>query len=200
MKNSTADIRMDWYFILYVIMDMFLGIGMVYYMYRKGQSSGAITLFVMLLLIFIFFGLRWFDKKGNIKKAVSSSLVKTADGSKYQYPPNINLCPDYYGIFTDKSGTSYCYDINNTYNLKYSTVLGQTRIPSFVDNSDVVYGYPTKTACATFLKNISMDGDYNVRWEGIWDGMDKGTCPGVVATGASGCPVTSAEATSCMLF
>jgi hypothetical protein len=187
---------MDWYFIMFIIVDLFLGLGMVYYMYSKKQTSGAITLFVLLIAVFAFFGLRWFNKDMTIKKPVSGDLLKTMDGSKYQWPPIINMCPDYFGIYTLNNTTPYCYDINNTYEMKYANVAGQRPIPGLNDGGQV-YGYLASEVCSHMKETV----DYYVRWEGVWDGVTGPFCPtpqgGESMACASAAPSSPA---SCMLF
>lgn len=68
-------------------------------LYRSERLITAISTFITFLLIFVFFGLRWF-KYG---------LNNTGD-YKGNFPPVINTCPDYLSLTKKPNGDSACID------------------------------------------------------------------------------------------
>jgi hypothetical protein len=75
---------MDFFFIFYLVISIVIGAGIVNFLYKRGQSIGAILTMVMLLLIFYFYYLRWFAGTG----------VKGKDNAG-AWPPIVNVCPDF---------------------------------------------------------------------------------------------------------
>lgn len=73
-----------------------------------GRRSSPIVMGILFLLVFVFFGLRWFTTSGNYKIVPQISTT-------WPPPNSINVCPDYTALSIDKSTTppTYtCKDIN----------------------------------------------------------------------------------------
>lgn len=180
---------MDYWFIAYLVICICVGGGLVAYMYNRGQNIGAMILLVLLIAVYAFFGLRWFD--GTTLKG------STPAGAGKAWPPVVNLCPDF--MTAVKAGTTaasapgndmYCIDSNSVYNIEAdplnpgifenvytsstSTAKRGIKIGSYVAGPPKKYTSPLKTA-TTPVTDISMistgSNVKNIRWEGVYDGQ-----------------------------
>jgi hypothetical protein len=153
-----------------------VGGGAVSFLYNRNQSIGAMITLVLLILVFVLFGLRWFPG-GNL----NGSQPKTGS-----WPPIVNMCPDFMVSWKDPSNSKiYCYDAANIYNLKVTTdsnfvsktinnVGGQSAILLHDPAGSTV---ATKNPLQEKLKNNSGTIVGNmatsiIRWEGVWDGRN----------------------------
>jgi len=180
---------MDYWFIAYIVICVCIGGGLVAYMYNRGQNIGAMILLVLLIAVYAFFGLRWFD--GTTLKG------STPAGAGKAWPPVVNLCPDF--MVAVKAGTTagsppgndmYCIDSNNVYNIETDTgitgifekVYTSTtdsgrmgiKIGNYVAGPPKKYTSPMKTAATpvTDITKISIGTNVkNIRWEGVYDGQ-----------------------------
>jgi hypothetical protein len=166
---------MDFWVILYSLICVVVGGGAVSFLYNRNQSMGAMITLVLLLLVFILYGLRWFPG-GNL----NGSQPKAGS-----WPPIVNMCPDFMVSWKDPADSKvYCYDAANLYNLKTSSntklVSGKT-INNVSGQSAILLQDPKGTTPATMnpLKNklkttpteITADSATSlIRWEGVWDG------------------------------
>ena len=159
-------------------------------LYNRGQTMGAMATLVLLLLVFIFFGLRWFPD-GNLNGSKPGKLV---------WPPIVNVCPDFMVSWTAPDKKVYCYDAANVYNLKTASaapplVSGLT-IGTATNQSAYLVKDPTVGSTTSTLASAptrwplvnAMNKEANtvltnaakyLRWEGVWDGQS------VTATKAS---------------
>jgi hypothetical protein len=170
---------MDYWFIAYIVICICVGGGLVAQLYNREQTIGAMVLLVLCIAIFAFFGLRWFQ----------GGELKGSKPASQQWPPIINLCPDFMAAVkgTDGSavpptaGTSantYCYDPSNTYSL---TTTGLTQfVPTGA--TAAVYGIKLATGganptyplmAAKSIVDVTPDSNnQKMRWEGVWDGRN----------------------------
>ncbi len=139
-------------------------------LYKRGQTIGAMISLVLLILIFVFYGLRWFSG-GNLKGTTSSG--------KIAWPPIVNTCPDFMVSWKDSTTNSiYCYDAGNVYGLKTATgVTGVSTgltINGISGQSAFLIKGPaaSSTTLRSNLDTILRDNTANqMRWEGVWDGQ-----------------------------
>jgi hypothetical protein len=143
-------------------------------------------LLILLILIFIFYGLRWFPD-GNLNG--TKPPVKA-------WPPIVNMCPDFMVSWKDlDTGKLYCYDANNVYGLQTALssppLAGNLIINRRVGQSAYLIKDPSQGAKppATLAADIATapyfplakkmtDSSSDVltttakylRWEGVWDG------------------------------
>jgi hypothetical protein len=134
---------------------------------------GAMISVVLLILIFVFYGLRWFSG-GNLKGTTSNG--------KIAWPPIVNMCPDFMVSWKDSTnGNIYCYDAGDVYGLKAdgntANVQGITRgltINGISGQSAFLIKGPaaSSTTLKSNLDTILRDNTANqMRWEGVWDGQ-----------------------------
>lgn len=169
-QNSESLVRMDYWFIAYIVICICMGGGAVSYMYNRDQTLGAMILLVLVIAIFAFFGLRWF-KDGTLKGSGASNV---------QWPPIVNLCPDYMAAVQGVavSGTTtpvntYCTDPSGLYAALPTTFYPlNSNTPSkgiMIKNGTIgAATFPQKAAKT--MTNISPD-NRSVRWEGVYNGQ-----------------------------
>lgn len=159
--------------ILYSLFSLCTGLYLVQFAYSQNKPISAMIILVLLILVFIFFGRRWFQY-GQLKGsqawvtanalALSESTTKTSSGSPGSlaelcaaaedgtipsvWPPVINHCPD----FMTMDNTRKCVDTQKLYG---TTEIGQTFIPPYSGNSNVC-GYLSEPTKSQYL-----------RWEGV---------------------------------
>ena len=102
-----------------MIIVIVLGSSLVAYLFKREQTIGAMVLLVLLLLTFIFYGLRWFP----------GGKLNGTGASKVAWPPIVNMCPDFMVAWTAPAnqgnastaiiaGDVFCYDVGDIYGLK----------------------------------------------------------------------------------
>lgn len=103
-----------------MIIVIVLGSSLVAYLFKREQTIGAMVLLVLLLLTFIFYGLRWFP----------GGKLNGTGAAKVAWPPIVNMCPDFMVAWVATTadnaksiavGDTFCYDINDIYGLKTYT-------------------------------------------------------------------------------
>jgi uncharacterized protein (UPF0333 family) len=174
---------MDYWLIAYVLLCIVLGTSTVSFFFQKGQSIAAMLLLVLIILVFVFYGLRWFDG-GNLKGGDKAKV----------WPPIVNMCPDFMVSWTDSvTRNVYCYDANNIYKLKTGAAagtVGNLTINNMPNQSAYLIKNAAQNPGATDLRSDPngarwpllytmrtrpqvITGDPNgglLRWEGVWDG------------------------------
>jgi hypothetical protein len=164
---------MDFWVILYSLICVVVGGGAVSFLYKRNQSIAAMITLVLLLLVFILFGLRWFPGG-----SLNGSQPKAG-----AWPPIVNMCPDFMASWKDGAKV-YCYDAANLYGLRVTSNTnfesGKT-INSLSGQSAILLQNPsattpeTKNPLQNKLKKTPTDITSNsatslIRWEGVWDG------------------------------
>jgi len=164
---------MDFWVIFYSLICVVVGGGAVSFLYNRNQSIGAMIALVLLILIFILFGLRWFPG-GNLNGS------KPKAGS---WPPIVNMCPDFMASWKEGSNV-YCYDAANLYGLKQTTntnfekdkkINGVTGQSAILLHNTTGESPAAKNPLKEILKSnparITANSETSLlRWEGVWDG------------------------------
>ena len=170
--------------ILYSLVCIIVGGGFVSMLYNRGQQMGAMVLLVLLILVFLFYGLRWFPG-GNLNGTKPVAVV---------WPPIVNVCPDFMVSWTDKvTNKVYCYDAANIYGLQATTAapplqsgltIGTASSQSAYLVKDPAQGSATSTlgaaparwplaaALSTNSSSVLTNAAKYLRWEGVWDGQN----------------------------
>lgn len=124
----------NWYLILYYIVCILIAANLAGWLWNTGRPVAAILALALLFLVFVFFGLRWFNAPDG--KSAAASCSKTVDpkvancgdctelDSMNPWPPSINMCPDFMVAYTEPTGRVLCYDVNNTYEMKTASGAG----------------------------------------------------------------------------
>ena len=174
---------MDYWVILYSLICIVVGGGFVAMLYNRGQQIGSMALLVLLILVFLFYGLRWFP---------GGNLNGTMPG-KVTWPPIVNVCPDFMVSWTNKAnGKVYCYDAANIYGLQAAAAAPplQTGLTIGTASSQSAYllkdpaqgsatstlqagsaRWPLAAALSTNSSAVLTPTAKALRWEGVWDGQ-----------------------------
>jgi hypothetical protein len=154
---------MDYWFFLYIFIAVGVCLGGVVFLIQSHRTLGGLLFLVGAILIFTFYGLRWFS--GNVLRA--SKFNSTT------WPPVINLCPDFLSLYPTKiSGKNVmvCVDL-------IGVSKGSNGIKKFID--------PSNVSDPRYTFNLSQDKkgsarlnalcqeckEKGVTWEGIYDGV-----------------------------
>jgi len=156
-------------FIAYILVSVCTGLYLIKYMYMLNKPISAMIVLILLILVFIFFGKRWFQY-GQLKGSAawvqmdagtsdqtSTALASQCAGSvspgtiQTNWPPVVNVCPD----FMTLNSSNICVDTNKLYGSGTFTL--DTKIN------------PT-TQCTSITSNFPK----YLRWEGVV--QQEGTC------------------------
>lgn len=75
---------MNFYMVTFIIVAILIGIIGTLKLYQGGRAITAFLFLIGAILVFVFYGIRWFDQKGTAFNPAPA-----------QWPPYINTCPDY---------------------------------------------------------------------------------------------------------
>ncbi len=176
---------MNLYMILYIFLTIAIGLGVSNYLYTSGRFLTTLLFFVGAILIFVFYGMRWFEGASALQKTVS-------------WPPIINQCPDYLTYYTrvatDGSRQRTCIDTLGV--SKKSGVLkpwGNNKMGA--ENpvgDDFYFNLEVKAAGDIERKTALCQAaiQAGVTWEGITDG-EVCTFPGAMGTATGGTDSTA---------
>lgn len=81
--------KFNYYLLIFVLLCIVIGLGGTAFLAQTGRGIGGVAFLIGSILVFVFFGLRWFEY-GIGNKFASST-----------WPPVINTCPDYL-VFTKR--------------------------------------------------------------------------------------------------
>jgi hypothetical protein len=170
-----ANVKVSFWMIVYIIICVVTASTSVNFLLQRGQQIGAMLLLILLILIYIFYGIKWFNST-------------TPTPGTIQWPPIVNMCPDFMVSWTGSDGKIYCYDSSNIYNLQ----TGSNALDTVNINGNMKAVYLIKdTSAVSTAKKLSEDTNGNkwpfayklqsptlrssvtssmMRWEGVWDG------------------------------
>jgi len=132
----------------------------VSYLYRSERLVAAISVSILFILIFTFFGLRWF-KYG---------LSATSD-YKGKFPPVINTCPDYMSVYKNGS-TTVCIDtVGIAPTSSTVKVVRRGDTPSDQNFFRSIYTAGATQAQMNVMATAAKDA--GLSWEGITDDLYK---------------------------
>ncbi len=170
--------------LLYILIAITVGFGVSATFYKENRTAAAIVFLIGAILVFVYFGIRWFEKGGLPGGAAAAA----------KWPPVINTCPDYLVYYERKKTVSGVEVMERT----CVDPLGVSRKP------DVLAKWPNtaeapgddKYYFSLELADVKTDGekrakiceralDAGLTWEGVTDGF---TCfeTGVPGGGAGG--------------
>ena len=175
--------------ILYILFCIAIGLGGTVGLFRMNRALAATTYLVLSLLIFVFFGLRWF-------------VYATGDVTKW--PPVINSCPDYLTAFkrtVNGQSVDTCIDL-----IGVSTNASLKRFPaSGISPSGSAEADCPSQNCYFFPMNVAPGGKLTdnitqlcsyTRSAGLsWDGIINGAS--CVTTNNPNAPSAAAKAAMC---
>ncbi len=179
----------------YIMLSAAIGIYGVMFFFKSQKTIAAVLYLILSILIFLFFGLRWFGDKA------SSNAPKS-------WPPIINSCPDYLTAYTrtvNGQKIPTCIDLlgvstgsygSNGVVRKWDSSMSITNPPT----SDEYYfdpRMPTATVAgeSPYQQLCTRTKLAGLTWEGICDGENcfDPTVPGSTSgsSGTAGCPASA---------
>ena len=151
---------MDYLFWLYILISVVVGLGGTVGFIKSDRTLGALLFLVGAVLVFTFYGIRWFQSD-----ALNPGRYPTG-----QWPPVVNMCPDFLTSYNRKVGTKnerICVDMVGVSNA------GIQKFKDRTQDTDVKYVFNLyenlkgndriKALCEECKK-------HQVTWEGIYDG------------------------------
>ena len=178
---------MNFYLVAFVIAAILFSIFGPYNLVTSGQPIGAVIFFIGAILVFVFYGLRWFGPQGS-----------PFDKSPGQWPPVINSCPDFLTYFKrtkpDGSTVDTCIDRIGVSRNNSLQVFPTGKNPT-VPESDSYY-FELKTTsqdpAAQRIELCQRTMQYGLTWEGVSDGetcySSNGKGEAVIPVAPSACP------------
>jgi hypothetical protein len=164
VEFSWGETSLSYAFIMYLLVSVSLGLYLIKYMYTLNKPISAMIVLILLILVFTFFGKRWFQygqlkgttawvqANAGVQSGSSGSASQCAGTSSTSgptsWPPVVNYCPDFMTI----DGSGKCVDSNKLYG---TTNLGKTEIAKYTGNSNVCPSVTDST------KSMYL------RWEGV---------------------------------
>lgn len=79
---------MELSFLFYILISVIVISGSLYFNIRPGAMSKGIVMCILFILLFIFFGLRWFTASG-------ASNIGTNLSTTWPPPNSLSMCPDF---------------------------------------------------------------------------------------------------------
>ena len=178
---------MDYYFIAYIFLCIVFGLTVNMQLFQSGRTWAALFCLVLFILIFIFYGMRWFS---------NGSVLGTYTGS---WPPIINMCPDYL-LYFKRGKVDTCVDlvgVNRSGGLLRPWSKGDNPTnPPADDAKYFPYVYKTGMNPSDIQTLCTMAQQAGLTWEGITNGESctynpPSTVLGAAAAAAAACPPSS---------
>lgn len=162
---------MDYGFIAYIFVAIAIILGVFSQLNNSGRTWSAIVSLVLLILIFVFYGQRWFEG--------TSGKFSSPRGA---WPPIINMCPDYLVYFKHSSGVDTCVDmlgVSSNSSLSQWNDTDTSTPPDLQSSNSYISGSNAK-----YFKHIYKPGlnaaelkvlcdkamEAGLKWEGITNG------------------------------
>jgi hypothetical protein len=157
---------MDFSFIAYIFVCIALCLGVFTQLFNSGRLWTGIICLVLFLLIFVFYGIRWFR---------GDKSVFSYSGS---WPPIINMCPDYLVYFKRPLGNNRtedtCVDLSGVAkggsSLKQWTQDDNPQNPPGDDDKYFKYVFKTGADDARMKLLCQKTMEAGLTWEGITNG------------------------------
>jgi len=149
---------MDYWFILYILIAVGICLGGMVVLIQTQRTLGGFLFLVGSILIFVFYGLRWF----------SGDSLRPTKFSSSTWPPVINMCPDFLSLYA-KGNEKVCVDLIGV----SKTGLNKFVDPSNVSNDAFVFNLHQKKNGSERLRALCQEcKNKGVTWEGIYDGKE----------------------------
>jgi hypothetical protein len=153
---------MDYWFILYIFIAVGICLGGMVVLIQSHRTLGGFLFLVGAVLIFVFYGLRWF----------SGDTLRPTKYSSTTWPPIINVCPDFLSVYSRTVGgktDQICVDLIGT---SINGGLQKFIKPEDAQNPAKVFNLSLEKSGADRLKALCNEcSAKGVSWEGIWDGQ-----------------------------
>jgi hypothetical protein len=152
---------MSWGLIAYILFCIVVGLTLFMQLLNSGRTLAAVIALILVILIFVFFGLRWFPGG------------KSAFSYSGPWPPIINTCPDYL-VYFNNGGKDTCIDmlgVSKNGNLKPWSSEDNPKNPP-PDSTGKYFPYTYKPGMTNNQLQVLCDTtrSMGLTWEGITNG------------------------------
>jgi hypothetical protein len=178
---------MDYLFVAYVFLSIVIGLGVMNYLIRGNRSAAGISYLILAVLIFVFYGKRWFR---------GTQSIFTYTGA---WPPVINPCPDYLVYYKEASGQDICIDMlgmskNGALQVATPEDIKNLATTPLSDNKKFPFAYKPGMTPEQLKALCEATINAGLTWEGISNGescsyASSAASSGAAASAAAGCPV-----------
>lgn len=141
-------------FIFFVFINIVIILGMTYRFYGSGEEFGALIILAGFIGAAVFFGLRWFTGKGEMKNGAGP------------WPPLLNTCPDFLTLHT-VNNEQVCID---TVGVAKGGKLKKWTDPTQTGEEYLFKLYLDQSADARVKSLCDECSAKGVTWEGIYNG------------------------------
>jgi hypothetical protein len=151
---------MDFSFIAYIFICIVIGLGAFTQLNNSGRTWSAILCLILFILIFVFYGMRWFQ--GTTSKF-------TYSGS---WPPIINMCPDYL-VYYKNGRQDTCIDltgVNRSSGALQTWTKEEINNPPLNPNKYFPHVYKPALTGDKLKELCDKAMEYGLTWEGITNG------------------------------
>ena len=153
---------MDYSFILYILVSVATIWGGTVVFIKSDRSLGGFLFVVGAILVFVYYGLRWF----------SGISLKATQVNYKSWPPIINLCPDFLTMHKRVVGgrtENVCVDLVGVSN----GGIQRLQDPNNVTNDNFVFRLYENLTGPTRIRRLCQEcKNKKVTWEGVFDGAN----------------------------
>ena len=156
---------MSWSLIAYIFLCIIIGLTSVVMLMRSGRSIAGVLCLVLFILIFVFYGLRWF--RG----------TQSVFGYQGSWPPLINMCPDYLVYYKNVKSNSLaftdsCVDLLGIGSTQLVPWTSEETPENPPGSSNKYFPFVYKPGMtAKEIQNLcTQSQQYGLTWEGIFNG------------------------------
>jgi hypothetical protein len=152
--------KLNYYVLAYSLIVIIIIFSTLNFLYRSERIFASVIVLILFILIFVFFGLRWF-RSGVV-------LTGTHQGN---WPPVVNSCPDYLTLFKRTDGTYTCVDvIGVSYNNSVQQWISGLTPPVSIDDKHYFKYVHTPSDKVSVLNTLRQQANNKgLTWEGITD-------------------------------
>ena len=167
MATVSVDLNIDYQFILFVLFAIGICSTAPVYFYNRNKYFAGFTSLVLFILIFVFYGMRWFS---------GSTMAGPAAGYKGAWPPQISVCPDYLTYYESGTGASKKTGCYNATGAQLGDLISLTAPPSGADITARTKSFNTIYSSTTKRNQVQLEPLCNaakavrLTWEGVTNG------------------------------
>jgi hypothetical protein len=152
---------MDYLFILYILLAITISLGGMVVLIKSDRTFGGFIFIIGAILVFTFYGLRWFE----------GDALKNTRYSSTAWPPVVNTCPDFLTLHKRTVGGKsqrVCVDLVGVSNSGLKRFVD----PVNLENENYIFNlYDDKTGSERIAAVCQECKNKRVTWEGVYDGV-----------------------------
>lgn len=153
--------KTNYYVLAYSLLAIIIVFATLNFLYRSERIFASIIVLILFILIFVFFGLRWFK--------TGVTVTGTYEGN---WPPVVNSCPDYLTLYKKPDREYTCIDIIGVSSNKKVNQWVNGLTPPTATSDPHYFNFVHKPSDTLQRMNTLKEAADNsgLTWEGITDG------------------------------